>query len=33
MALRNVALSMNHKNDVLFAFMEADRGEEYIRAN
>jgi len=30
-AFRKVALSINHKNEILLAFIEADLGEEYKR--
>ena len=33
MASRKVVRSIYHKNDVLLAFIEADLGEEYNRAN
>lgn len=32
-AFLNVDLSINHRNDDLLAFIDADLGEEYMRAN
>lgn len=33
MALRKVARSINHKKLVLLALIDADRGDEYIKAS